>query len=448
MARVIVPHNYTPRSYQIPILRAREAGMLRFVQVWHRRGGKEKTDLNLMVKEAFRRVGLYFYMFPKLTQGRKILWDGADKSGFKFLNHIPAELRDGPPNQTEMKIKLINGSIIQIVGSDHYDTLVGSNPIGIVFSEYSLQDPLAWSFFRPILAENGGWAIFNFTPRGENHAFDLYELAMADPENWFCQLLTVDDTGAISKDVLAQERREIIRLNGNDAIYWQEYFCSFSVPISGAYYADNITAAYNDGRVGTIPHDEGITVDTWWDLGINDRMSIWFSQRVGQEYRMIDYLENSDKGMPWYIKKLKEKPYVYGRHTAPHDINVRELMSGKKRIDTASKLGIDFEVAPKIAIADGIDLVRSIFNQVSFEKTKCKSGLAALKNYRKQYDEVRKTYLNKPYHDWSSNGADAFRTFGVAHDIGTSGKSTGRGDKYARGRDRKPAGASAISALG
>jgi len=437
MGNIILPHNFSPRPYQLPILEAFDKGYKRGVQVWHRRAGKEKTDLNLLVKKMFERVGAYYYIFPKLTQGRKILWDGVDKNGFKFLDHFPKALRDGPPNQTEMKIKATNGSIFQIVGSDHFDTVVGTNPVGIIFSEYSLQDPICWSFFRPILAENGGWAIFNFTPRGENHAFDLYELAKNDPKNWFCQLLTVKDTNAIPQSVLDQERREIIRLNGNDAIFWQEYFCSFSVPISGAYYAEHLSRAYAEGRIGRVPHDPHVTVDTWWDLGINDRMAIWFTQRIGREYRVIDYYENSDKGLPHYIQKLQSKEYIYGRHTAPHDINQRELTSGKSRIDTAAELGINFEAAPFLHVSDGIDAVRGLLPKVWFDKDKCREGLNALKNYRKTYDDVRKTYLNKPYHDWASNGADAFRTFGVASEQGTSGEPTGHGDRYYRKQNKK-----------
>src|SRR6266550_1977968 len=182
------------------------------------------------------RVGSYFYVFPEFTQGRKILWDGADKDGFRFLDHFPKEIWASPPNNTEMKLRIKNGSMIQVIGSDRYDAVLGTNPIGMVLSEYALQDPACWGYFRPILAENEGWALFNFTPRGENHAYELYELAKADPKNWFVSHLSVGQTGAIKAEVLDQERREIVRLYGNDALYQQEYECNFTVPISGAYY--------------------------------------------------------------------------------------------------------------------------------------------------------------------------------------------------------------------
>lgn len=455
MPEITIPHNFTPRHYQVPLLRALDQGCKRAVQVWHRRSGKEKTDLAaITVKKMLERVGSYYYVFPEFLQGRKVLWDGADKDGFRFINHFPASLISDK-NDTEMKIRLKNGSLFQIIGSDRYDAVMGTNPIGMVFSEYSLQDPLCWSFFRPILAENDGWALFNLTPRGENHAYDLFEMAKNDPfdpikapRGWYCSLLTVDDTGVVPKDVLEQERKEIVRLHGNDALFQQEYYCSFTVPIAGAYYADQIAAAYANGRIGVVPHEPRIQVDTWWDLGLNDKMSIWFTQSVGQELRVIDYMEGSGQGLPHYFGLLKEKPYVYGRHTAPHDINVRELSNGKSRLDTAAALGFNFRIAPKLPVLDGIDAVRALFNKIWIDRTKCGEGINALKNYRKQYDDARHTYLKTPYHDWSSNGADAFRTMAVAIDHKYKSAEVEL-DKYARGgKKRADGGGSPLSILG
>jgi hypothetical protein len=378
------------------------------------------------------RVGTYYYVFPTYSQAKKVIWNGIDKDGNRFLDHFPVELIDGQPNEAEMRIKFKNGSIFQLVGSDNVDSIVGTNPVGVVFSEYSLQDPTAWGFVRPILAENGGWAIFVFTPRGENHGYQIYELAKSNPKDWFCRIDRASETRVISEDILAQERSEIVRLYGNEALYLQEYECDFTVPIAGAYYAELIARAYRDGRVGHVPHEEALTVDTWWDLGINDRMSIWFSQSVGQEIRIIDYMEGSGQGLAHYIQKIKAKPYVYGRHTAPHDIEVRELTNGKSRRDTAMGLGVDFNVAPRLPIHDGIDAVRTLFGRFWFDSEKCREGLNALKNYRKQYDEKRKTYNNQPYHDWSSNGADAFRTLATALEMGHKNNQARHMDKYER----------------
>jgi len=435
MSEITIPHNYEPRPYQLPILRALDRGVKRIAWVAHRRSGKDKTCVNIVAKKMMERVGAYYYVFPTYNQGRKILWDGIDKEGKRFIDHFPKEILDGKPNDTEMKLRFKNGSLFQVVGSDNIDSIVGTNPVGVVFSEYSLQDPTAWGFVRPILAENGGWAIFVFTPRGENHGYEIYELAKNSPD-WFAQMDRASETKVIPQAVLDQERAEIIRLYGNDALFQQEYECNFTVPIAGAYYAELLMRAYADGRAGHVPHEPRITVDTWWDLGINDRMAVWFTQSIGQETRVIDFYENSGQGFTHYIQKLQEKGYVYGKHTAPHDIEVRELTSGKSRRDTAQALGISFGVAPKLPIHEGIDAVRGLFSSCWFDKEKCKDGLNALKNYRKQYDEKRKTYLNQPYHDWSSNAADAFRTLATGLDYRHRGLPSKPADKYIRGQQR------------
>lgn len=411
--KITIPFGYEPRDYQRRLLEAIDSGKTRAVVVWHRRSGKDKTCLNIIIKKMYERVGTYYYIFPTYNQGRKILWDGIDRSGKPFLDHFPKRLVVSK-NDTEMKIKLENGSIFQIVGSDNIDSIVGTNPIGVVFSEYSLQNPAAWSFIRPILAENEGWAIFVFTPRGENHGYDIFKLAQSE-STWFCEVLTVHDTKAIDAKILAQERQEIVKLDGNDALYQQEYECNFQVPLAGAYYVEQIMQAYKDGRITGVPYEDRALVDTWWDLGINDMMAIWFTQTVGAEIRVLDYVQDSGKGLPHYVSILQQKGYVYGRHTAPHDIEVRELTTGVSRRETARNLGIDYRVAPKLPIIEGILACRSIMRRCWFDAKKCEVGLNALKNYRKEYDEKRKTYSDHPLHDWTSNGADAFRTLGVAY---------------------------------
>jgi len=428
-----VPVNFTPRAYQLPILRALDSGFKRVVWAAHRRSGKDKTCINFTVKKMFQRVGVYYYIFPTFAQARRVIWDGIDKEGKQFMDHFPKEITAGK-NESQMKLDAVNGSIFQLVGSDKIDAILGTNPVGVVFSEYALQDPTAWGFIRPILAENDGWAIFASTVRGENHFYDLYELAKHDPEKWYVQMDKASETKAIQAGVLEQERSEIIRLYGDDALYQQEYECNFSVPIAGAYYAEHISRAYHDGRVGNVPHEPRVSVDTWWDLGLNDRMSIWFTQSVGQELRLIDYMEGANQGIDAYVLKLKEKGYVYGRHTAPHDIEVRELTSVRSRRDTARSLGIDFDVAPRLGIMDGIDAARGLFSKCYFDADKCREGLNALKSYRKEYDEKRKTYLNHPLHDWSSNGSDAFRTLAVSLDLARHSPRVDelKKDKYAR----------------
>lgn len=402
-----VPYQYSPREYQLPLLRAMDSGCKRAVVVWHRRSGKDKTCINLVAKKMLERVGTYYYVFPTYNQGRKVLWDGIDKDGRKFLEHFPKELLDGKPNDTEMKLRFKNGSLFQVVGSDNIDSIVGTNPVGVVFSEYSLQDPSAWGFVRPILAENDGWAIFVFTPRGENHGYDIYNLAQ-NSQDWFSQILTVNDTKSIPVEVLGRERVEITQQYGNDSLYLQEYECNFTVPLAGAYYAAHIMKAYQEGRVGNVPYEDRAPVDTWWDLGNGDAMAIWFTQSIGVELRMIDFHQGIADGFPEAAGVLKERGYVYNSHNAPHDI-VNKEMNGRTRLETAKSFGIKFKIVPKLGLMDGIDAARSMFRKCWFDQKKCYKGLNALKNYRKEYDDNRKCFRDNPYHDWSSHAADAFR---------------------------------------
>lgn len=416
MPKVRVPHNYEPRHYQLPVLQALSEGCTRLVWVAHRRSGKDKTLAAEIAAQMLDRVGTYWGVFPELKQGRKILWEGMDSKGFKFLDHFPRELRDGDPNNSDMLLRYKNGSIFQIVGDDNIDSNVGSNPIFVWFDEYSLHSPRGWGLISPILEENGGTAIFTYTPRGENHGLTLLNLAKSDP-NWFWDVVDAGRSGVFSKEQLERIRREYIAFYGDDSLYWQEYWCDFSVPIAGAYYAKQIKDAETQGRVTNLVYNPTYPVDTYWDIGRTDYTTVWFCQQVGQQYRFIDYLETTGVGIHEIAPMVLSRKYVFRRHVAPHDIRQGEWGSpDKSRLDTASKLGISFEIAPKLMVQDGIDSCRGVFSQCWFDSVKCKDGLSALKSYHKEYDDKTKRYLSHPHHDWSSHGADGFRTFAVSVD--------------------------------
>lgn len=222
MTTINIPHKFEPREYQLPLLQALDSGIKRAVIVWHRRSGKDKTCWNYMIKKACEKVGTYFYFLPTYSQAKKVIWDNIDNSGFKMLDHIPKELADDK-NKTELKIELANGSVIQLIAADQFEKSgVGTNPVGVVFSEYSISSPEVWDYVRPILTANGGWAIFNFTPRGKNHAWNILKIA-EEQETWFAQILTVDDTGIITKEQIEQEKVEGMPVDLVD----QEYYCKF-----------------------------------------------------------------------------------------------------------------------------------------------------------------------------------------------------------------------------
>jgi hypothetical protein len=223
----------------------------------------------------------------------------------------------------------------QVVGSDNYNALIGSPPIGVVYSEYALSDPNSWAFLRPILAENGGDALFMFTPRGRNHAWKLYDLARGNAA-WFAELLTVEDTGAIAPEVVAEERKSGM----SDDMIQQEYFCSFDAALPGAYYGKLLREAETGGRIGRVPWSPDLLTHTAWDLGIGDSTAIWFAQVVGREPRIIDFYENSGVGLDHYVKVLKDRDYNYGTHLLPHDAAKSELGTGKAIVEVLRELGI------------------------------------------------------------------------------------------------------------
>jgi len=314
-----------------------------------------------------------------------------------------------------MKITFVNGSTWQVVGSDNYSALIGSAYLGVVFSEYALSNPNAYAFLRPILAENGGWALFISTPRGRNHFHKLF-LGAEKSDGWFAEHLSAETTGHIKSEVLANELAEMIDERGEEegkALYEQEYLCSWDAAIPGAYYSRLLATATKEERVTNVPYDPAFPVYTAWDLGIGDSTAIWFAQMIGREMRVIDFYEASGVGLDHYAKVIKDKPYSYERHILPHDVMASELGTGTTRFETLRKLGIRSEVLPASRVDDGISAVRMLLPRCWFDKTKCEKGLNALAQYQREWDEKAKSYKPRPLHDWTSHASDAFRYLAV-----------------------------------
>lgn len=420
-----VPYGWEPRFYQLPAWEYLENGGKRCILIWHRRAGKDSLSLNWTVAAALRKVGLYWHLFPTYNQGRKIIWNGMTKEGRPFLSYFPQEIIKAT-NKTDMTLELVNGSIYQVVGTDYVDRLVGANPIGCILSEYAIQDPRAWDLIRPILAENGGWAIFPYTPRGKNHGYDRYRKALVN-KKWFVQLLTVDNTGAITQEAIEEER-----LDGmSEDMVQQEFYCSFEAGIPGAYFSQQLIQLRKEGRICSVPVHSDVLTNTYWDLGMDDSTSIIFVQNVGREVHIIDYYETSGEGLPHFRKVLSERPYMYGQHWAPHDIKVKELGTGKSRRDTARQLGLKLEPAPKLRFKeDGIEMMRNLLSRVWIDEKKCERLIACLENYRKEYDDKRKIFLDHPERDWSCHGADAFQTMAQTHEFTShKGRILGQGQR-------------------
>lgn len=405
MVNIKIPYKWKPRKYQMKLWNYLENGGKRAVAVWHRRAGKDSLSLNWTAVAAMQRVGVYWHMLPLQTQARKVVWDAIDKQGRRVIDQVfPKALRKSV-NSQEMKIELLNGSIWQCVGSDSYNSLVGANPVGVVFSEYSIADPAAWDFIRPILAENDGWALFIYTPRGRNHGLTLFETA-GQAEGWFAEKLGVSETKAIPLSAVEAERRAGM----DESIIQQEFYCSFDAALKGSYYGALLNDLENSGRICCVPYNPSLPVTTAWDLGIGDSTAIWFFQSNATEVFVIDYYESGGVGLDHYVRVLKEKPYVYTNDNIfPHDIGVHELSSGKSRLELLAGLGIRGRVLPRTSVDGGIAAVRLLLPRCRFDKEKCAKGLEALRQYQRAWDDHRKDFQPKPLHDWTSHAADAFR---------------------------------------
>ena len=301
------------------------------------------------------------------------------------------------------------------------NSVVGTNPVGCVFSEYSLQDPRGWKFVSPILEENDGWAHFIYTPRGHNHSYRLYNDALVN-EDWFCERWAAcvhpvfnpnGEIPATNAMTVAQIDKQL-QIHDADFIA-QEYFVSFEAAISGAYYANELRIAKKEKRICKVPVESGVPVHTAWDLGMADSTVIWFYQNCGREVHVVDYYENSGEGLAHYTKVLDKRGYRYGRHYGPHDIEVRELGTGKSRKEMAGEYGLKFEVAPKLGFDDGVEAGRRIFQICWFDSEKCERGLEALHSYQKVWDNKNETFKMRPLHNWASHGADGFRVLAITH---------------------------------
>lgn len=422
---VQIPYNFTPRDYQeedlfrplfphhYPDLRLLSMPpKKRILAIWHRRAGKDKSLINAITLAAWETVGNYLYLLPEQTQAKKIIWRGIDGSGFRFLDHIP----DGIVKNkfaSELLIELSNGSTIQIGGSDNYDSWMGTNPRGIVFSEYSLQDPMAWQYFRPILVENGGWAIFNYTTRGKNHGYDLYKTALNNPDTWHVSVKSIKDTRrpdghpVVTHEQYLQEIAEGMP----EAIARQEFYCDWDAALMGSYYGDLLATAQAEDRIGHFPYDPKKKVYTGWDIGL-DATAVWFAQYYGSGLQLIDYFEESNTRFTDCVKAINEKPYDYGAHFGPHDLKHRnpEMVT---RIDTAADLGVEFVVTPRLSLSEGIEAARALIPRCSFNYSTTERGLDALKSYERVYDERLQRFREQPIHNWASHGADGFRTLAL-----------------------------------
>lgn len=404
----------------MPLWRYLENGGTRAVMVAHRRWGKDEVALHNACIQAHLKVGTYWHMLPEASQARKAIWEAINPhTGRRRIDEaFPEALRETTRNN-EMFIRFKNGSTWQVVGSDNFNSLVGSPPLGVVFSEYSIANPRSWGILRPILLENGGWALFIYTPRGKNHGHKLLQSAKAS-DRWFHQVSPISQTKALPADDLAEERREMIREFGEDhgnALYMQEWECSFEAAILGAYYGLEMQRALEQGRIGKVEHDPYSPTYTAWDLGYNDDTAIWWYQVIRGEIHVIDFHVVSGATIDDLARVVLSKPYTYAKHYLPHDARAKTLAAeGKSIVEQLARhlTWAKLEIVPNLSLQDGIQATRLAIRRCWFDEARCEHGLEALRQYQRLYDDDKKAFRETPRHDWASHPADAFRMLAVA----------------------------------
>jgi len=355
----------------------------------------------------------YWHMLPEYAQGRKAIWNAVNPhSGKRRIDEaFPRELRANT-NEQEMFIRFKNGATWQVVGSDRYDSAVGSPPYGVTFSEWAISNPAAWAYIAPILVENNGWALFITTSRGRNHAKSMLDMARKEP-SWFSQVLTVDDTGALSPAAVETQRREYHGIFGEeagDALIEQEYYCSFEAAVLGAYWGKEMRRCEQEGRICPVAIADDLPVHMAWDIGVDDAMAIWCFQIYPDRLHVVDYYQNHGLGFDHYCEWLDKRGY-HGTDYVPHDAKVREpgAPGARSRIETLIALKRKPELVADQGLMDGINAARKTLPYVYFDEKRCALGLECLREYKTEWDERERVFKKTPDHNWASHGADAFR---------------------------------------
>jgi phage terminase large subunit len=398
---------YVPRARQLDLHAAIDHHRWT-VAVCHRRFGKSVAAINHLIQAALecpQPRPRFALIAPTYRQAKMIAWD--------YLKLYTRNIPGVEQRESDLTVNMPGDRRVTLYGADHPDSLRGSYFDGVVFDEFGLQPGTIFSeVVRAALADRAGWGVFLGTPNGRNEFFQMAERAKAnDDGHWAYQEHKASETGILSAEELSAARAVM-----TPDQYEQEFECSFSASVQGSIYTLELAAARAEGRVGIVPVDKILPVDTTWDLGVGDATSVIFSQgnRAG-DLRIVDYYEASGEGLPHYAKVLQDKNYTYGRHMAPHDIQVRELGTGRSRLEVAASLGIRFETVPRVhtsvsgEVEEGIHAARMLLSRCWFDATRCKALLESLQHYRREYNTRLNEFRATPVHDWSSHGADALR---------------------------------------
>lgn len=417
MSDLLIPNKWRPRPYQRPLWDYLERGGREAVAVWHRRAGKDEIGLHRACVAAHERPANYWHMLPEASQARKAIWDAINpKTGQRRIDEaFPIELREATRDH-EMLIKFRVGATWQVVGSDNFNSLVGASPAGIVYSEWSLAKPSARAFLRPIIAENQGWELFIYTPRGRNHGLKTLEAAQSTPGS-FAQVLTVLETNAISQEVLAKELSAYIKEYGQEegeAFFRQEYHCDFSAAVLGAILARYVERAERSGRINdAVAFDpEGAPIEISSDIGRTDTATWWFWQPKFGGFSLVDYDDDSGLDAEEWCARLAKKlePYKLGKIWLPHDAQAKTFAAKHSALEQFWKFfGVDkVEIVPLTSKQDRINAARTVIASCEFHKTRCADGLEGLNGWVYEWDDDTKVFSKDPLHNWASHPGDGF----------------------------------------
>jgi hypothetical protein len=420
---ITLPNNWTPRPYQMNTWAALERGIKRIFLLAHRRWGKDEIALHWTATQVLQKPANYWHMLPEYAQARKAIWEAINPhTGKRRIDEaFPQQIRKRTVDQ-DMKIEFINGSIWQVVGSDSYDRLVGSTPYGVIFSEWALADPACWSYISPMLEENGGYAFFITTPRGNNHAKKFYDMAVGSPA-WFCELSDVTKTKVFSQEQLDIALSESISVYGKDegtSKFNQEFHCSFNAAISGAYFGAEMIEAENKKQITFAPYLKGKKVFCAFDFGRGESnsTSIWFVQVVDGRMRCFDYFEDANGSLDKHLPMLQSKGYVYGGLVFPHDAAPKRYGNGLSYADQARELGFNVIQLQNLDKAWQRTAARRLIDVCLFNKETTERGIDCLKNYCRDFDHKLNIMKPTPKHDWASHGADSFQYLASAWTMG------------------------------
>jgi phage terminase large subunit len=398
---------YKPREHQLKVHELLD-GKRFAVVVAHRRFGKTVAALNHLIREAVlneKETPRYAYIAPTYGQAKRVAWD--------YLVKYTTPL-GGTNNISELRVDFW-GRRIQLYGSDNPDSLRGQFFDGVIIDEVGDQNPKIWTdIVRPALTDRKGWCLFIGTPKGHNHFKELRDRAEKE-EGWGLLEFKASETGVVDETELKAAKNEM----GEDK-YRQEFECSFDAAVEGSYYGQMLNELEEKKHMQEIPREELSRTFTAWDLGMGDSTSIWVAQLVGSEVRLLDYYENHGVGLDHYVKWIKDNDYLKAEHILPHDVRVRELGTGKSRLEMLEEAGLEVKIAPRMGLDDGIQAVRRLLPRCWFNVPQVQNGLNCLRNYRRDYDEKRKIFFERPLHDWSSHGSDSFRYLALGLDEGHS----------------------------